>query len=228
MKLSTSLAKALCNRSIQSGNGQFANHTCCTMHRNVNIEIVMVQAAAGDEHSKHFTTVNPDVILILHANWGIVMSEWMKTKYTDVHLNIDKLFARRCCFHAWKCQPQLTESMLAQLRGRKPWRTLTKRIDSAETTIHNQQCSAEAGGEGGGWVLVSVSEKNVPHSSCVLLVNRVPRLWCGRCLLITECSKTPGHYKYLNLGPRLHPLYGIGGVQFCDLSCSWVYCSFEF
>ena len=26
----------------------------------------------------------------------------------------------------------------------------------------------------------------------------------------------------------LHPLYGIGGVQFCDYSCSCVYCDFEF
>ena len=50
---------------------------------------------------------------------------------------------------------------------------------------------------------------------------------CTRCLLITESPKTPGHYRYLKLGPRLHPLYGIGVVQFCDLSCSCVYCGFE-
>ena len=31
---------------------------------------------------------------------------------------------------------------------------------------------------------------------------------------MTESPKTPGHYNYLYLGPRLHPLYGIGGVQF--------------
>ena len=30
------------------------------------------------------------------------------------------------------------------------------------------------------------------------------------------------------MGPRLHPLYGIGGVQFFDFSCSCVYCDFEF
>jgi len=30
----------------------------------------------------------------------------------------------------------------------------------------------------------------------------------------------PSHYRYLNLGPRLHPLYGIGGVQFGDYSYS--------
>jgi len=30
------------------------------------------------------------------------------------------------------------------------------------------------------------------------------------------------------MGPRLHPLYGIGGVQICDFSCSCVYCDFEF
>jgi len=33
-------------------------------------------------------------------------------------------------------------------------------------------------------------------------------------LLITKSPKTPGHHRYLILGPRLHPLYGIGGVQF--------------
>jgi len=37
---------------------------------------------------------------------------------------------------------------------------------------------------------------------------------CERCLSITDSPKTPGHYRYLKLGPRLHPLYGIGGVQF--------------
>jgi len=38
--------------------------------------------------------------------------------------------------------------------------------------------------------------------------------WCDRCLLITESPKTPGHYRYLHVGSLLHPLYGIGGVQF--------------
>jgi len=33
-------------------------------------------------------------------------------------------------------------------------------------------------------------------------------------LLITESPKTPGHYRYLDLGPRLHALYGIVSVQF--------------
>ena len=42
----------------------------------------------------------------------------------------------------------------------------------------------------------------------------VPLHVCERCLLITESPKTPGHYRYLKLDPRLHPLYGIGGVQF--------------
>jgi len=117
MKPSKSLAKALRDRSVQSGNGQFANHICCTMHRNVNIEIVTVQAAADDEHSNPITTVKPDVIVILRADRGIVMGEWIKTKYTDVQLNLDRMFAYGCCFHAGKCQPHQTESMLAQYYG---------------------------------------------------------------------------------------------------------------
>ena len=75
MKLSQSLAKALRDRSVQSGNGQISNHTCCTMHRDVNIEIVTVQAAADDEHSNPITIIKPDVIVILHINRGIVMGE---------------------------------------------------------------------------------------------------------------------------------------------------------
>jgi len=90
---------------MQSGNGQFANHTCCTMHRNVNIEIVMVQVAADDKHSNHITIVTPDVIVILRADRGIEMGEWIKTKFTDVQLNLYKIFACGCCFHAGKCQP---------------------------------------------------------------------------------------------------------------------------
>jgi len=84
MKQSKSLAKALRDRSLQSGNGQFANHTCCTLHRNINIGILTVQAAVDDEHSNPITTVKPDVIVILRADWSIVMGEWIKTKYTDV------------------------------------------------------------------------------------------------------------------------------------------------
>ena len=77
MKLSQSLAKALRDRSVQSGNGQFANHTCCTMHtvRNINIKIVTVQAAADDEHLSPITTVKLDVMVILRAIRGIVMGE---------------------------------------------------------------------------------------------------------------------------------------------------------
>jgi len=51
--------------------------------------------------------------------------------------------------------------------------------------------------------------------SAVTRLNGAPELICfQRCLLITESFKAPGYYWYLNLGPRLHPLYGIGGVQF--------------
>jgi len=80
MKPSECLAKALRDPSVQSGNSQFANHTCCTMHtvRNINIKIVTVQAAADDEHLNPITTVKPDVIVILCADRGIVMGEWIK------------------------------------------------------------------------------------------------------------------------------------------------------
>jgi len=81
---------------------------------NVNIGIVTVQAAADDEHSNPITTVKPDVITILRADRGIVMGEWIKTQYTDVQLNLDRIIACRCCFHAGKCQSHQTESMLAQ------------------------------------------------------------------------------------------------------------------
>jgi len=97
--LSIKPAKVLRDRSMQSGNSQFANHTCCTMHRNVDIEIVTVQAASDDEHSNPITTVKPDVVVILRADQGIVMGEWIKTQYTDVQLNFNRIFACRCCFH---------------------------------------------------------------------------------------------------------------------------------
>ena len=68
------------------------------MHMNVNIEIVTVHAAADDEHSNPITTVKPDVVVILHADRCIVMGEWIKTQY----MNLDRLFACGCCFHAGK------------------------------------------------------------------------------------------------------------------------------
>jgi len=90
------------------------------MHRNVNIEIVTVQAVADDKHSNPITTAKPDAIVILHADRGIVMGKWIKPKYSDVKLNLDRTFACGCCFHAGKCQPQQTESMLAQFMEHKP------------------------------------------------------------------------------------------------------------
>jgi len=114
MKPSKCVAKALRDRSMQSGNCQFANHTCCTMHRNVNIEIVTVQAAADDVNTNPITTVKPDVVVILRADRGIVMGGWIKTQYTDVQLNLDRIFACGCCLNAGKCHPYQTESTLVQ------------------------------------------------------------------------------------------------------------------
>ena len=145
MKPNKSLAKARCDHdpSMQSGNGQIANHACCTMHRNVNMEIVTVQAAADDEHSNRITNVKPDVIVILHADSdrGIVMGEWIKTKYMDVHLNLDRILACGCCFHAGKCQPHQTESMLAQFME-----TQAPNLATAESIVVGSRVYLTCGG----------------------------------------------------------------------------------
>jgi len=52
--------------------------------------------------------------------------------------------------------------------------------------------------------------------------------WCDRCLLITKRPKAPSHYRYL-IWVLCYILYmGLNGVQFCDCSCSCVYCDVEF
>jgi len=68
MKLGGSLAKALRDHSVQSRNGQFANHACFAMHKSINIEIVMLQAAVNHKHSDPITTFKPDMIVILRAD----------------------------------------------------------------------------------------------------------------------------------------------------------------
>jgi len=68
MKLGRSLAKALRDHSMQSRNGHFANHTCFAIHKNINIEIVTVQAAVDHEQPDPITTVKPDMIVILRAD----------------------------------------------------------------------------------------------------------------------------------------------------------------
>jgi len=47
-------------------------------------------------------------------------------------------------------------------------------------------------------------------------------------LLITESPKTPGHCSYLIWVHCYIPYAGLNGVQFCDCSCSCVYCDSEF
>ena len=44
----------------------------------------------------------------------------------------------------------------------------------------------------------------------------------------TESPKTPGHYWYLIWVLCYIPYVGLNGVQFCDCSCSCVYCNSEF
>jgi len=141
IKKSKSLAKALRHCSMQSGNGQFANHTCYTVHRNINIEIVTVQAAADNEYSNPITTVKLDVIVILRADRGIEMGEWIKTRYTDVQLNLDRIFACGCCFHAGECQPQQTESMLAQFM-----QTQAPNLATAENIVVGSRVYLTCGG----------------------------------------------------------------------------------
>ena len=54
------------------------------------------------------------------------------------------------------------------------------------------------------------------------------QLCCDRCLLITKRPKAPSHYRYLIWVLCYIPYMGLNGVQFCDWSCSCVYCDFEF
>jgi len=44
------------------------------------LEVLMVRAAADDEHSNPITTIKPDVIVIKRADQGILMGEWIKRK----------------------------------------------------------------------------------------------------------------------------------------------------
>jgi len=60
MKLSTSLAKALRDRSMQLGNKPYMLHNA----QERQLEILTLQAAADDEHSNPITTIKPDVIVI--------------------------------------------------------------------------------------------------------------------------------------------------------------------
>ena len=112
------------------------------MHRNVNIEILTVQAVADDEHSNPITTVKPHVIVILRADRDIVMGEWIKTQYTDVQLDLDRIFACGSCFHAGSCQPQQTESMLAQFTKTQASNLTTagRIVVGAQFILHVEEC----------------------------------------------------------------------------------------
>jgi len=68
----------------------------------------------------------------------------------------------------------------------------------------------------------------MPEDYNVIIVAK----WCVRCLLITESPKTPGPYRYLilvsNFGSSSTSLIWDRRCSVCDLSCSCVYCDFEF
>jgi len=69
------------------------------------------------------------------------MGECIKTQYTDVQLNLDRIFACGCYFHAGKCQPHQTESMLAQLME-----TQAPNLATAESIVVGSRVHLTCGG----------------------------------------------------------------------------------
>ena len=75
MKITPSLPHSLQSRSEWKGVGQFANHTCCKRHQDVELQFITVQAMQGDDHGKGLTTVKPDVAAVLRAKHEIQPGE---------------------------------------------------------------------------------------------------------------------------------------------------------
>jgi len=103
------------------------------MHRNVSIEIVMVQAAADNEHSNPITTVKPDVIVILRADQGIVMENgskqstrmysWIMIEYLHADVafmqeSVSHIKQNLCRRNSWKHKPLILQQQKELLYDR--------------------------------------------------------------------------------------------------------------
>ena len=89
----------------------------------------------------------------------------------------------------------------------------------------DQFCGREAWCSSGKWILwqarkaqcTSKEKGQDSGGACATYIRSAWHsnvMWCERCLLITKSPDAPCHYRYLNLGPLLHPL---SGIEWCSV-----------
>jgi len=101
MKITSSLRHSLQSRFEWNGVGQSANHTCCKRHQNVELHFITVQAVQEDDDGNAFTTVKPDVAVVLRAKREIQPGEFIRYQYTDQSeylkkMNVSAAFTLAC------------------------------------------------------------------------------------------------------------------------------------
>ena len=115
MEITPSLRHLLQSRSEWKGVGQFANHTCCKRHQNVELQFITVQTMQEEDDGNALTTVKPDVAAVLRATREIQPGQFFRYQYTDQSEHVNKTLDCECCCHIGLCQPHGQKFILEKL-----------------------------------------------------------------------------------------------------------------
>ena len=115
MEINPSLRHLLQNRSIWKGEGQYAKHTCCKRHQNVELQFTTVQTRQEDNVDNGLSPGKADMAAVLRANREIQPGESIRYQYTDHSEQVGNIPDCECCFHIGLCQPQEKETMLEKI-----------------------------------------------------------------------------------------------------------------
>jgi len=115
MGINPSLRHSLQSRAIWKGGGQYAKHTCCEQHQNVELQFITVQAREEDDDSNGLTLGKADVAAVLRAKREIQPEESIRYQYADRSVQGGNVFECECCLYFRLCLPQGQKTMLERL-----------------------------------------------------------------------------------------------------------------
>jgi len=158
MEITPSLRHSLQSRSEWKGVGQFANHTCCKRHQNVELQFITVQAMQEDDDGNALTTVKPDVAVVLRATREIQPGEFIRYQHTDQSEHVNKTLDCDCYFHVGLCQPHGQKFILEKLAA-----TLKQSFPATTTPKVRALVIVKTGGVTQQWRVTLDRGCTVPH-----------------------------------------------------------------
>ena len=115
MEINPSLRHSLQKRNVWKGEGQYAKHTCCKRHQNVELQFTTVLTRQEDDVGNGLSPDKADMAAVLRAKREIQPGESIRYQYTDHSEQVGNIPECECCLHIGLCQPQEKETKLEKM-----------------------------------------------------------------------------------------------------------------